>query len=195
MKNCLLLVTVLLLSIKSFEQKNKLEERLGVPGPLVFGDTNFKLAWTNHSDTLYYIQKYLPSGDSLVDFKQMLHLELLRKDTLLEKLVQQETKVLEERKKVDHYCNYNVISSPEGDEFILDFLTSENSNGKILQFNIWHYKLVNIEGKGRRIELFAYTKRSYDSEIKSFLKNFGKDRITMLDKMVAAGMPAITKDL
>jgi hypothetical protein len=193
MKNILLLVTLLLLSIESFEQKDTLADKLGVPGPLVFGDTNFKLASANKADTLYYIQQYLPAGDSLVDFKQMLHLEFFANDSLLEKMLQQKTQALDKRKKVDRYCNYNVISSPGGDEFLLDFLTSENEPQKVLQFNIWHYKLIPIEGTGKRIELYGYTKRSYNSEIKSFLKNFRNDRIIMIDKMVAAGMPVISK--
>ncbi|MES2646452.1 MAG: hypothetical protein V4717_06220 [Bacteroidota bacterium] len=193
MRYLLLLIVVALLAFKQVGIKEKPVERLGVPGPLIFGNTNFKLAWTNKTESGNYTQKYLPAGDSLINYRQMLTLELFKDDTLLERVVQNKIRELEARKKVDEYCNYNVIKSPDGDEFMLDFLTGEmkDKSNKLLQFNIWHYKLINIEGQGKFIELYAYTKRSYDNEIKTFLKHFRNDRIDMLAKMVSAGMPAI----
>jgi len=43
-------------------------ERIGVKGPLEFNKTIFNLAWTDKPRDNYYIQEYLPKGETLEKF-------------------------------------------------------------------------------------------------------------------------------
>lgn len=39
--------------------------------PIKYGDTEFSLAWSSHPQDNYYIQEYLPEGETFDNFKQM----------------------------------------------------------------------------------------------------------------------------
>lgn len=183
MKTALILVTSLLLA--GFTDQPI--DRLGITGPLLFGKTNFELAWSDKPKDNYYVQEYLPKNESLEKFNQMLAIHLFVMDNELKSAVQQKMKWLEERKKTDPVCNYNLIESPDGKEFILDFIVGQNESNKmtIAEFNVYKYSKITLQGKNA-IVVYSFSKRSYGDAITSFLKDLSTDRNMYLNQMISA---------
>jgi hypothetical protein len=168
-------------------------DRLGVPGPLTFGSTAYNLAWTTKPSATYYVQEYLPKGEKSADFKQMLALHLLSQNTDVKSVAGLKVKELEARKQSDVICNYQVITSPDNKEIILDFLLSQNMEGSqgIAEFNVYRYKQVALGAGKTGILLYAYSKRGYGKGIDIFLKTLKPVRTEAIAAMAAAKMPAV----
>jgi len=173
--------------------KNEPIDRIGVRGPLIFNKTSFSLSWTDKPNDTYFIQEYLPKNEKSESFNQMLTLHLFDKDIKVKDAVKQKMKELEVRKKTDPTCNYQVTESPDGKEFMVDFLLGENKADKmtIIEFNIYHYKQVDLGDKKKAILVYAYSKRAYGDDITPFLKNLAKDRISLLNVMISSEKPSV----
>ena len=90
-------------------------DRIGVAGPLTFGKTAFELAWSNQPSYQYYVQKYLPKGETLEDFSQQLAIHLVITNAKPEAAVQEQIRYLDERQdSFDPVVNYAVSKSPDG---------------------------------------------------------------------------------
>src|SRR5258706_5661876 len=187
-------VLLLTLLFYSFTINENVVDRIGVKGPLEFNGTTFKLSWTDKPNDKYYIQEYLPDGEKTDAFNQMLTIHLFDTDMKIEKAVQQKIKELTNRKKKDPICNYQVNESPDGKEFMVDFLLSESKDDKvsIVEFNIYKYKRVSLGENKKGIVVYAYSKRKYHDEIMPFLKGLKDERTTHLNQMISAEIPAIT---
>jgi hypothetical protein len=187
------LLTLLSLLLLSFTSSDKVEERLGVKGPLTFNDTKFNLIWSDKPSDIYYIQEYLPDGEKVESFNEMLTIHFFDVDVKLENVVQQKIQELLTRKKTDPVCNYQVTESPDGKEFIVDFLLGESKGDKmsIVEFNIYRYKQIEFGRKGKGIIVYAYSKRSYGDSITSFFQTLGGERVKYLNEMISAEVPRV----
>lgn len=193
MKTILIALSILLFS---FTTSDNPVDRLGVKGPLEFNKINFKLAWTDKPNDIYYIQEYLPNGEKLESFTQMLTIHLFDTGIKTKDAVGQKVKELIERKKTDAVCNYQVSESPDGKEFIVDFLLGESKDDKmtIVEFNVYRYKQIEISKKKKAIIVFAYSKRSYGDDITNFFKTLKTDRTNYLNQMISADIPTVIID-
>jgi hypothetical protein len=104
-KALFLFISLLCLSFTIIREDPK--DRLNVKGPQRFGKTAFKLAWTDHPKDTYYIQEYLPEGEKVTDFNQMLTLHVFVTDLEVKDAVSQKIKELVKRKETDAMCNYH----------------------------------------------------------------------------------------
>lgn len=192
MKKSLLVLATALVSFTKFGAEPV--DRIGVKGPLTFNKATFKLAWTSKPSDNYYIQEYLPNSETSDHFNQMLSIFLLVADIKTNDAVQQKIKELNERKKTDPTCNYIVNQSPDGKEYMVDFVLGENKNDKmdVEEFNIYRYKQIDLGDKGKALLVYAYSKRAYGNDITPFLKNLKPDRINLLNIMSASEIPTIT---
>ena len=167
-------------------------DRIGVKGPLAFNKTTFNLAWTSKPTDTYYIQEYLPAGETVDHFNQMMSIFLLVSDVQPKDAVQQKISELEERKKTDATCNYKVNQSPDGKEYMVDFLMGDaNNKNEIQEFNIYRYKQADLGNNKKALLVYAYSKRAYNDDITAFLKNLKTDRGNLLNAMVAAEVPGV----
>ncbi|WP_283565664.1 hypothetical protein [Hymenobacter sp. H14-R3] len=168
-------------------------DRLGVAGPLTFGGTTYNLAWATKPSATYYVQEYLPKGEKSADFKQMLALHLVSQDTDVRSVAALKVKELEARKQSDVICNYQLITSPDNKEIILDFLLSQNMEGNqgIAEFNVYRYKQVALGAGKTGVLLYAYSKRGYGAGIDNFLKTLKPVRTEAIAAMAAAKLPAV----
>ena len=191
MKKYLLIMTTIMMSFTTFN--NEPVDRLGVKGPLTFNKTSFNLSWTDKPNNTYFIQEYLPKDEKSESFNQMLTLHLFDKDIKVKNAVKQKMQELDTRKKTDPTCNYQVTESPDGKEFMVDFLLGESKGDKmtIIEFNIYHYKQVELGDKKKGILVYAYSKRAYGDDITPFLKNLRKDRTDLLNVMIGSEMPTV----
>lgn len=153
---------VLAIILTSFTKPNEPVDRLGVKGPLTFNKTKFNLAWTSKPTDSYYIQEYLPPNETSDHFIQMMSIFLLVSDLPLKDAVQQKIAELKEKQKTDPTCNYMASQSPDGKEYIVDFLLGESKNGKsdIQEFNIYRYRQVDAGNNKKAILVYAYSKKS-----------------------------------
>ena len=190
MKSLLLIFTsILLLPITG----ETVIDYLSVKGPLKFNQTDFELKWSERPNDYYYIQEYLPQGENLNEFNQMLTIHLFDTDIKLKDAVGQKVKELNKRKETDPVCNYQVTESPDGKEFIVDFILGESKDDKmtIVEYNVYHYRQIDLNKKGKAIAVYAYSKRSYGKNIIEFLKNLKADRNAHLNEMISSEKPRI----
>ena len=190
MKKYLLFFCIALLS---FTNSTDPVDRIGVKEPLKFNDLSFALSWSDHPKDYYYIQEYLPQNETSEHFNQMLTLHVFDKDVTAEAAMNQKVKELEIRKKTDKLCNYQVIESPDGKEFVVDFLLSQSIGDKlsVIEFNAYRYKKVSVGNNKTGILVYAYTKRSYGDDTTGFLQKLGDDRAKMLVAMQTIVLPEI----
>jgi len=190
MKSLLIALTSLLLCAFTGDT---VIDYLSVEGPLKFNETDFDLKWSDKPNDKYYIQEYLPKGENLNDFNQMLTIHLFDTDVKLKDAVIQKANELDKRKKTDSVCNYQVTESPDGQEFILDFLLSESKDDEmtIVEFNIYHYRQIELGKKHKAIAVYAYSKRSYGDDITDFFNTLGEDRNSLLNEMISTEKPTI----
>ena len=148
---------------------------LNVGKTIKFEKQIYSLAWSSHPADYYYIQEWLPKGESFDNYNQMLTVSLhFSEDITPQIAAQNKAAELEERGKNDMICHYNIFEN--GDEYIVDFLVSETENGllKLVEHDIHHYKQVTNHGK-KALQLTFISERSYGDDIMPFLQSL-KDR-------------------
>lgn len=194
MKHILILTAALFISFTTIE--GDVIDRIGVKGPLTFDKMDFKLSWSDKPNDTYYIQEYLPDGETTEAFNQMLTIHLFVTDDKLENAVRQKTNELTQRKKTDPVCNYLVTESPDGKEFIVDFLLGESKDDKmtIVEFNVYRYKQIDLGQKKKGTLVYAYTKRAYHDGVRPFLESLGDNRAKHLKQMIETEMPSVKID-
>src|SRR6478735_2290658 len=106
----------------NFETNAQTADHLQVPGPLKFHGEAFELAWSSHPSATYYKQEYVRKGEKVESFNEMVLLEFLAGNATPKGMVAQKVQELEKRKQTDPLVNFEVIESPDGKEFILDFI-------------------------------------------------------------------------
>ena len=189
------LLIVSLLSIFQFfgAINEEAKDKINVKGPLTFNNTKFQLTWTSNPNENYYIQEYLPQNEELAKFNQMLTINVFITEINAKNAVEQKVKELEKRKATDPICNYQINESPDGKEFIIDFLLGESKDNKMIvaEFNAYRYKQVELEKGKKAIIVYAYSRRSYSDKINDFLKNLGNERISYLNAIISTELPQI----
>ncbi|HMS65631.1 MAG TPA: hypothetical protein PKD83_10305 [Ignavibacteria bacterium] len=168
-------------------------DRIGVQGPLNFDGINYNLVWSDKPRDTYYIQEYLPEGENVESFKQMLTIHLFDVDITAEDGVNRKINELKKRAETDPICFYDVYKSPDGSEVMIDFTLGENKNGEqtIAEFNIYRYKLTATGSGKNALLVYAYTERAYGESISGFLKDLKSVRPELTNKMSQTELPAI----
>lgn len=168
-------------------------ERLNVSGPLELNNTTFNLAWSDHPRDNYYIQEYLPEGETVDDFNQMLTLHLFVGETTVEQGIGQKMRELDERKETDPVCNYAIMNNPDKTEYMIDFLLGESEGGAttVVEFNVYRYKRVQVAKKKEGLLVYAYSKRAYMEDVTEFMQGLKEARTTYLNQVIEADMPEI----
>lgn len=176
------------------KEKSEVKDLLGIKGPLEFNAASFELTYSDKPRDNYYIQEYLPSGEKLESFNQMMSVHLFLTDLTVDEMAAKKTGELEDRKKSDPLCNYSSFKSPDGNEIIVDFILSEDKEGQtpIIEFNAYRYKQIDTADDNKGILIYAFSKRSYGDDIDSFLRNLKADRMKYLDEMSKTTIPVVS---
>ena len=107
-----------LISVMAFSQ-DEVVDYLHVGKTLKFQDKKFELKWCQHPIEAFFLQEWLPKGETFDNYEQMLSVSLSFSETLSVKyFVDAKVHELEERKKSDKCCNYLVYEN-DG-EYIID---------------------------------------------------------------------------
>lgn len=175
-------------------QNAKPTDALGVPGPISFQKQVYSLAWTSHPTAAYYKQEYLPKGDTVERFKNMLLLEALLgavtpKDAAAAKLAE-----LKRLKEKNSAVQYESFDNPKTGEYMIHFLvTAAASDGSIsvAERNVYRYKTFT-GGKGKTgLLLFGLSQRAYAGDASGFIADTKKNKAALVNEVAQAALPEV----
>lgn len=158
------------------------KEYFSVGNPIQYCETDFYLAWSAHPQDIYYVQEYLPQGESLEHYNQMLTVSVVFWNRTPHEAVQAKIAELEQRKKTDPVTNYMVVEN-DGGEYILEFIVSDSNNGELstVEVDVHHYRQMSIDGRDASVLVF-YSCRAYD-DIEAFIKAIPQNRASWYECM------------
>lgn len=174
------------------QNKNKVEEYLGVPGPINIGQKVYNLVWSSHPNDVYFKQEYIESNGNIKRFNSMVLIDFIKGDFNIKDVIDHKMAELDNLKKINPIVNYQILEN--NDEYILDFLISENSkDGKevlIAERNIYRYKLIT-NSKNNGLLLFAVSERGYKENIDQFFKNLKANPSQLIETVGNYKLPDI----
>ncbi len=173
--------------------QGKAKDFLNIPGPITFNETDFSLAWSSNPTPTYFKQEYIPAGEVIERYNQMILVEVVQGDLTVEDAVRAQVNVIQQRKKTDQLAQYQIVENPNTGEIILDFLLSAGTKKKldVVEWNAYRYKAFEDDKGQKGILLFAISKRGYNEDITLFLKGLKDERIHLINKLGAHEMPAV----
>ncbi len=158
-------------------------EYFSVGNPIKYCGTKFSLAWSANPQKNYFIQEYLPQGETLEHYNQMFTVSVVFWDRTPLEAVQAKVAELEQRKKSDPITNY-VVAENNG-EHILEFIVSDSNNGNVntVEVNIHYYKQMTINGRNASVLEF-YSTRAYGDDITEFIQSIPDKRNSWYEGMI-----------
>lgn len=165
---------------------------LGVPGPILFDGKSYELAWTARPSENYTKQEYVPAGQAVETYDQMLLVERLTGNVKVIDAVRSQIDLLTKRKGTDPLVNFEILQHDATGEVLLDFLvSSKDTNGDyIVAWNAYRYApFKDISGK-TGVLLFAISHRAYGNEnTRTFLSGLKQLRSTQTGALLKAKLP------
>lgn len=177
-------ILILLLTIPLFyvNAQNTVNDYLNISGPIKLNQKEYKLIWSSHPNENYFKQEYISSNENINRYNSMVLIDFVKGDFNIKDVVDQKVAELQEMKKNNPVINYQIFENKE--EYILDFLISENSkNGKeilIAERNIYRYKIISNE-KNKGVLLFALSERGYPENMDSFFNNLKSNTSKLIE--------------
>ena len=187
------LVLFLMLMVQFFMAQNKVEDYLHLGDKYRFDNKDYKLVWSSHPASNFYKQEYILPNENVEKYTRMIMIDFLEGDLTPKDAISNFVNNLENSKKQNPIINYQMYERE--DEYILDFITSKNSqDGKevlILERNVYRYFRINTP-KRKGVLLFgvsdrAYTKKEMDNMF-SILKN---KKLDLVNKVIQIEVPKI----
>lgn len=150
-------------------------EYFNVGDPIKYCGTDYSLVWSARPQDNYYVQEYLPEGESLERYNQMFTVGVIFWNITPLEAVIAKIAELEERKKADPVINYLVSENDGG--YILEFIVSDTSDGKvnIVEVDVHYYKQMTINGRTASVLSF-YSCRAYGDDIMPFMRSIPEKR-------------------
>ncbi len=182
----------LLLLISIFTSTDPID-RIGQKGPIKFSGESYGFVWSDKPHENYYVQEYLPKGETLERFNQMLTINVFTFEVPVDAAVDQKLKELSARKKTDKLCSYGVAKSPDGKEQIIDCVLSLEQDGKptVAEFLVYRYSQIELSKGKKALLIYSYSKRAYDDGIAAFIKSLADNRTKVINEMISAELPKI----
>ena len=173
MKAIIILITSMLCCLGVSAQT--VSEYFDVGNPIKYCGTKYSLVWSARPQENYYVQEYLPKGESLEHYNQMFTVSVIFGDITPLEAVQAKIAELEQRKKTDPVTNYLVAEN--NGEYILEFIVGDSSDGKmnIVEVDVHYYKQMTINGRNASVLSF-YSGRAYGDDIMQFIQSIPQKR-------------------
>ena len=173
MKAIIILITSMLCCLGVSAQT--VTEYFDVGNPIKYCGTKYSLVWSARPQENYYVQEYLPKGESLEHYNQMFTVSVIFGDITPLEAVQAKIAELEQRKKTDPVTNYLVAEN--NGEYILEFIVGDSSDGKmnIVEVDVHYYKQMTINGRNASV-LSLYSGRAYGDDIMQFIQSIPQKR-------------------
>ena len=164
----------------------------GVPGPLRFDGKSFALAWSAKPSDGHTKQEYIPAGQKVETYDQMLLVERVAGKLKAIDAARAQVQTLEKRKASDPLVNMSLIQNPKNGEVLLDFVVSaKDRDGRVIvEWNAYRY--ATIEGAAPGVMLFGVSHRAYGNEnAKAFLGQLKTLRSAQVGALAGVDMPKL----
>jgi hypothetical protein len=174
----------------------QVKDRLNIPGPIAFDGQSYELAWSSRPSAAYTKQEYLPKGQTVEHFSEMLLVEFLAGDLKVADAVQAQMHKLNARKGTDPIVKMAVVKNDATGEMLLDFLMSDkDKNGDIVvEWNAYRYAQITDASGRTGIGLFGISRRAYGNDnAKAFLGALKTRRPAQVDRLAKAALPFAAK--
>jgi hypothetical protein len=160
---------------------------LGLPGPIELDGKSYELAWSSQPSENYSKQEYVPAGQSVENYDQMLLVERLTGDVKVIDAVKSQIAMLEKRKGADPLTHFEVLQKDATGEVVLDFLVSaKDTKGEyVIEWNLYRYAPTRSG-----VLLFALSRRAYgNANAKAFLGGLKQLRAAQTGVFLKAALP------
>ena len=84
---------------------------LSVPGPISINQSNYDLAWSSHPKDNFYIQEYVPAGETPEHYSNMVLLQVFIGSKSAKDVVGALVKIIEERGRTDPIAHHELFQS------------------------------------------------------------------------------------
>ncbi len=163
---------------------------LGIPGPIEFAGTPYRLAWSAKPAANYTKHEYLPQGQQPASYLDMVIIELLTSGLGVAEVVKSQVQSLEQRRGQDPLVNYQLLQNPNNSQVVLDFLISDQRSGTLtVEWNAYRYVPVAMPNGSQAVLLFAISRRHYGDNASAFLKALKTRRTADIDALVKHVLP------
>ncbi|QOW09023.1 hypothetical protein Q73A0000_00985 [Kaistella flava (ex Peng et al. 2021)] len=187
------LFLLLFISVLSFvKAQDDVPDLLSIPGPIEYDGSEYFLSWSKPISKTLYRQQYLPRDEQIEDFTQLLDFSYFTKEIEIELAVRQKVEGIQQRSKSDKFAKVNVIESPDGTEYIVDYFISESpeKGDSFLEYNVYRFKSLT-NGTDKSFLILSHAKRMY-GDLKSSAKSMARQRDHLLTTMIEFKIPEIT---
>lgn len=160
---------------------------LGVPGPIELGGKSYELAWSSKPSETYTKQEYVPAGQKVETYSQMVLVERVTGDVKVIDVVRSQMDMLEKRKGTDPLVHYEILQKNATKEVVLDFLVSaKDTKGEyVIEWNLYRYAPMKSG-----VLLFAVSHRAYGNDnAKAFLGGLKALRTAQTGALLKADLP------
>ncbi|MFT3717350.1 hypothetical protein [Pseudorhodoferax sp.] len=167
-------------------------DHLGVPGPIRFDGKSFVLAWSAQPSAGYVKQEYVPAGQAVERYEQMLLLERVPGKLKAIDAANMQVQALKQRKASDPIVNMDLVQNPKSGEVLLDFVVSakDRAGHVIVEWNAYRY--ATIAGGEPGVMLFGVSHRAYGAEnAKAFMGRLKTLRAAQMNALAKADMPRL----
>lgn len=166
-------------------------DMLGVPGPFTFQGQDYALAWTSQPSDSYFKQEYVPAGQTVEAYADMVLVEAVAGAITPMQAAASQVQMLTARQETDPVVNHEVIQNEATGEVLLDFLVSDlGADPIVVEWNAYRYMPL-AEGEG--VALFAVSRRSYGEDgARAFLGGLGALRSEAIAALATFDAPAIS---
>lgn len=180
----------LLVALTSLVQAQE-ESLLSIPNPITFDSTEFFLARAKQRSKTLFQEQYIPKDEQLEQFNQILDFSYFTKEIDIELAVRQKVEMVQGRAKQDKFAKVNVAESPDGKEFIVDFMISESpeKGDSFVEYNIFRFKNYD-NGSQKSFLMLSYAKR-ITGDIKSAAKVLTRQRDHLMTAMIEFKIPEL----
>ncbi|KXU37222.1 hypothetical protein AXK11_02650 [Cephaloticoccus primus] len=165
------------------------------PTKIEFLEEAYQLAWQSNPQPNYSKYEYLPAGETLARYENMLLLEQLSNGMDVTQVVRAQVESIKERKKTDSVAQFGgLIENPGTGEVLLDFLLSGHAEDGaiIVEWSAYRYSPVKAANGEPAVRLFGYSKRAYGSDAAmAFLEALDEQRDAFINAVVTAQVPRL----
>lgn len=183
----LCLVVFMVSNLKS----QQVTDLLGIAGPIQFNGTEFLLSWSKQNSKSLYYQQFVPSDERREEYHQALNFSFLDKDIDIKDAVRQKIIQTQNLQKKMKSPILNVTESPDGREFIVDYVLDETTDmgNPLFEYHINRFKKAGVQNKA--LLVLDYTKR-YFVDSRTIFKLVLKERNSLMSAMIEYQVPPIT---
>lgn len=177
-------------------------ERLGVFGPLQFQNKTFNLMRTSYvpdsATCNTFKQEYFAAGESLDTFRNMMVIHVFTGPNMnLEDVANAKLDELRELQKMNPVVNWQTFNNKKTGEFMIDFLTSENSaDGQYIDMaerTIYRYVMVTAKSGEECGVLLGVIVRAYGDDVDPFMAALKtKTKVDLIRAIGTFKIPEIT---